>query len=244
MKSAAAALSARMLRRGRRPPRSAMSATARSKPAAASASAMARPMPRAPPVTSATGRSGMGHLGGTAASPCAMWSATRRACAAMVRAGLTAAEVGRKPASTTNRFGWSCARQNGSSAEVAGSVPKRTVPHWCEACAGRRPRQHDRVAGGAEQLAHARRPAPVCAAMLRAPPVERDRSPSTRTRLSGSGRSSLIRYQSTLCAASQARAGSGHAAQIGLEDRRRDLPEQLDIAERRAAARRRRSRNR
>src|SRR5690606_30916595 len=34
-------------------------------------------------------------------------SATRRACAAMVSAGLTAAEVGRNDASTTWRLGWS-----------------------------------------------------------------------------------------------------------------------------------------
>ena len=60
------------------------------------------------------------------------WSATRSACAAMVSAGLTAAELGRKAASTTNRFEWSWARQNGSSADVAGSVPNRTVPHWCD----------------------------------------------------------------------------------------------------------------
>src|SRR3954447_6609846 len=33
------------------------------------------------------------------------WSATRSACAAIVRAGLTAAELGMKAASTTNRFG-------------------------------------------------------------------------------------------------------------------------------------------
>src|SRR5437764_954741 len=32
------------------------------------------------------------------------WSATRSACAAMVRAGLTAAELGMNAASTTNRF--------------------------------------------------------------------------------------------------------------------------------------------
>src|SRR5262249_31548955 len=40
-----------------------------------------------------------------------MWSATRSAWAAMVSAGLTAAEDGMKPASTTNRFWWSKARQ-------------------------------------------------------------------------------------------------------------------------------------
>ena len=58
-----------------------------------------------------------------------MWSATRSACAAIVSDGLTAADVGRKEASTTNRFGWSQARQKGSSGDVAGSDPMRTVPH-------------------------------------------------------------------------------------------------------------------
>ena len=41
----------------------------------------------------------------TARSVVVMWSATRSACAAMVSAGFTAAEEGRKLASTTNRFG-------------------------------------------------------------------------------------------------------------------------------------------
>ena len=61
-----------------------------------------------------------------------MWSAARSACAAMVRAGFTAAEVGRKLASTTNRFGWSWLRQKVSTTLVAGSLPMRAVPHWCE----------------------------------------------------------------------------------------------------------------
>src|SRR4030095_237547 len=39
---------------------------------------------------------------------------------------------GKKLASTTYRFSWSHARQLGSSTEVAGSVPKRAVPHWCD----------------------------------------------------------------------------------------------------------------
>ena len=36
-----------------------------------------------------------------------IWSATRNACAAMVSDGFTAADVGRKLASITNRFAWS-----------------------------------------------------------------------------------------------------------------------------------------
>jgi len=52
--------------------------------------------------------------------------------AAMVKAGFTAAEVGRKLASTTNRFGTSKALQKGSSGAWAGSFPMRIVPHWCD----------------------------------------------------------------------------------------------------------------
>src|ERR1043166_5613237 len=46
-----------------------------------------------------------------ASSVARIWSATRNAWAAIVSAGLTAAEDGMKPASTTNRLGWSKARQ-------------------------------------------------------------------------------------------------------------------------------------
>ena len=60
---------------------------------------------------------------------CRRWFPTRNACAATVSAGFTAADDGKKPASTTYRFSWSQALQSGSSAEVAGSMPKRTVPH-------------------------------------------------------------------------------------------------------------------
>src|SRR4051812_37491586 len=60
-----------------------------------------------------------------------IWSAARNACATMVRPGLTAADEGKKEASTTNRFPTSCARQKGSSTERRGSVPKTIVPHWC-----------------------------------------------------------------------------------------------------------------
>src|SRR2546430_8849223 len=45
-------------------------------------------------------------------STSAMWSATRIACAAMVSAGFTAAEDGKKEASTTNKFSWSKDLQN------------------------------------------------------------------------------------------------------------------------------------
>ncbi len=59
-----------------------------------------------------------------------MWSATRKACAAIVSAGLTAADEGKNEASTTKRFSTSCVRQNGSSTDVRGPVPKHSVPHW------------------------------------------------------------------------------------------------------------------
>ncbi len=45
-----------------------------------------------------------GAAGHHASSVLRMWSATRSACAAMLSDGLTAAEVGRKPPSTTKRF--------------------------------------------------------------------------------------------------------------------------------------------
>src|SRR5207244_4157527 len=57
---------------------------------------------------------------------------TRKACAAIVSAGFTAADDGKKLASTTYRLSWSHALHIGSSAEVAGCAPKRTVPHWCD----------------------------------------------------------------------------------------------------------------
>src|SRR2546423_180988 len=49
-------------------------------------------------------------------STSAMWSATRIACAAMVSAGFTAAEDGKKEASTTNKFSWSKDLQNSFNA--------------------------------------------------------------------------------------------------------------------------------
>ena len=51
------------------------------------------------------------------------------ACAAIVSAGFTAADEGKKLASTTYRLSWSHALHIGSSAEVAGCAPKHTVPH-------------------------------------------------------------------------------------------------------------------
>src|SRR4029079_16097680 len=60
-----------------------------------------------------------------------MCSAVRSACATMVNPGLTAADEGKKDASTTKRFGTSWVRQNGSSTEGRGSAPNTSVPHWC-----------------------------------------------------------------------------------------------------------------
>ena len=60
-----------------------------------------------------------------------MWSATRSACATIVRPGFTAADEGKNEASTTKRLATSCARQTGSSTDVRGSPPKTSVPHWC-----------------------------------------------------------------------------------------------------------------
>src|SRR5205823_4869970 len=56
-------------------------------------------------------------------STLAIWSATRIACAAIVSAGFTAADDGRKEASTTNKFSWSKDRQNSFRAALPGSLP-------------------------------------------------------------------------------------------------------------------------
>src|ERR1700722_614442 len=65
-------------------------------------------------------------------SALSIWSEARSAWAAIVSAGFTAADDGRNEASIKNKFLWSWLRQNGSNADVAGSVPKRIVPHWCD----------------------------------------------------------------------------------------------------------------
>src|SRR5204863_8535052 len=59
------------------------------------------------------------------------WSPTRSAFAIAVSAGLTAVDEGKKLVSTTYRLSTSCALQFTSSADVVGSLPNRTVPHWC-----------------------------------------------------------------------------------------------------------------
>src|SRR5205085_2606029 len=58
------------------------------------------------------------------------WSPTRNAFAIAVSAGFTALLEGKKLVSTTYRLSTSWARQLMSRAELAGSLPKRTVPHW------------------------------------------------------------------------------------------------------------------
>ena len=84
-----------------------MSVHATSQPAAASSVAMAAPMPRRAPVTSATGRRPSEEMGVSAmcARQCsrvaAMCSPARSAWAATVSAGLTAADEGKNEASTT-----------------------------------------------------------------------------------------------------------------------------------------------
>src|SRR5688572_13709010 len=60
---------------------------------------------------------------------CLMWSATRSACAAIVSAGLTAADEGKNDASTTKRFSTSCVRHNVFNTDDRASVPKHIVPH-------------------------------------------------------------------------------------------------------------------
>ena len=94
--------------------------------------------------------------------------------------------------------------------------------------------EHDRVAGRPEQLAHAG-DQPLVRRHVGAAPVEDDGVAVDRTRLSGSGRSSLIRYQSTLWRASQDRAKPGAQRRLALRIGAADLAQQLDVAERRAA---------
>ena len=60
-----------------------------------------------------------------------MWSATLSAWAMIVNPGLTAADDGKKEASTTKRLSMSWERQKGSSTESRGFVPNTSVPHWC-----------------------------------------------------------------------------------------------------------------
>ena len=62
----------------------------------------------------------------------AMVGATRSALAAMVRAGLTAAEDGKKLLSTMNRLLTSWLRQLESRMLADGSVPATAVPHMWE----------------------------------------------------------------------------------------------------------------
>ena len=85
-----------------------MSVQATSQPVAASSTAMAAPMPRRAPVTSATGRLRSEEIGVSvtwAPAQCsrvaAMCSPARSAWAATVSAGLTAADEGKNEASTT-----------------------------------------------------------------------------------------------------------------------------------------------
>jgi hypothetical protein len=62
----------------------------------------------------------------------AMVGATRSALAAMVKAGLSAAEDGKKLPSTTNKLLMSWLRQSGSRTFADGSVPATAVPHMWE----------------------------------------------------------------------------------------------------------------
>src|SRR5215471_11879819 len=124
----------------------------------------------------------------------------------MVSAGLSAAEDGKKLASTTYRLSWSQARQCGSSTDAAGSVPKRAVPHWCEGVSV--PNGLDSTIGKPVSLSsrfatstHFRCDCKLLRFQLSwiAPSLRRT------TLLSRWARSSDITYQSTLWRASQAR---------------------------------------
>ena len=152
----------------------------------------------------------------------------------MVSAGFTAAEVGRKLASTTKRFGWSCARQKMSTTLVAGSVPIRAVPHWCDGV--RRSNGFDSTSGNPARRSTALSFATSasCASQFDRRQSKTIRSPSTVTRLRGIGQVLAHRVEVDRVAREPAAPpGRGNAAGGG-EDAAGNLAEELHVAERRA----------
>ena len=95
--------------------------------------------------------------------------------------------------------------------------------------------EHDRVAGGPEQLAHAG-DQPVVGGHVGPAPVEDDGLAVDADPALGVGQVLAHQVPVDAVAASQDRAKPRRPAQVGLEDRAGDLAQELDIAERRAAA--------
>src|SRR5262249_48308509 len=90
-----------------------------------------QPLRAGEPCREAAHTSASARAGRAAPSRSSRRAPTRSALAMIVSAGLTAELDTKNELSTTYRLSSSCALQSGSSAEVSGSSPKRTVPHWC-----------------------------------------------------------------------------------------------------------------
>ena len=163
-----------------------------------------------------------------------MWSATRSARAAMVSAGFTAAEVGRKLASTTKRLGWSRARQKGSStlsrrvgADARGAALVRGR------AAGRRGATARAGSRRARSTAFSLRDQAAVGRPVRAPPVEQDALALEAHAALGVGQVLADGVDVDRMARDPGATGHGERRRGG-EDAAGDLAEQLHVAERRA----------
>jgi hypothetical protein len=102
------------------------------------------------------------------------------AWAAMVSDGFTAAEVGKTLASAIQRLAWSCARPQGVATLLAGSVPIRAVPHWCDGVRDRTPSTGSPDTRPAAARLSVSPPAPhappssSASSSARCPPLQRD----------------------------------------------------------------------
>ncbi len=146
---------------------------------------------------------------------------------------MTAADEGKKPESTTYRLSWSHALHSGSSGDVAGSLPKRTVPHWCENDLGlEQAREDERVTGGAKDFLALGDPSEV-GFQIRAVPVQVDRAVRA-------DRDAAVRMRQILALrvpvdAAQGERGTDrlrHEGQRLAQHRFADLAERLQAAQR------------
>ncbi len=163
-----------------------------------------------------------------------MWSATRSACATMVRPGLTAADEGKNDASTTKRFATSCVRHQGSSTDVRGSVPNAERAALVRGVLALvRVRHHfpeSEPVQDARRLLDERVRAPRGCSDGSAAGCARPRP--TVTRLSSRGRSSDIASQSTPRATQASYAHTGIHGNHGLRHDAVRAALGLDVAER------------
>ena len=95
--------------------------------------------------------------------------------------------------------------------------------------------EHDRVAGGAEQLAHPS-DQPVVRGHVGAPPVEDDGVAVDADPALGVGQVLAHQVPVDAVPGEPGQSEAGRPARVGLEDRAGDLAQELDVAERRAAA--------